>query len=396
MKTQLCLLSGELMPNVIGVLHSGVRQVLPIVSRESAAQVDSFRQTLAATGNPVTVLDPVTVLPFDPTDCVNTLSQAIGVHPDLEINWTGGTKIMSYAVRQLAERHGLPALYVNTNGREILRENPADGSVQSEMIDTARLGLNVLTHILAAGHTVEGGESLEAFRTRCTPAPELVQAATLILDARPSERYELRELAKADRAAFQPQQLNADFLKALTQAGLIEPAADAGKFFLAHTTKLHPFHRQSPEEQNAIFLRSTYLEVFLWSQIKERSAIEDVAWHVALNPGVRGRAAELDVALAHEGRFVVLECKQHLDLKELAKVIEEQAARTRRIGRLFGRWMLYIHHSRAEYDAPGSDAIIASQAARAADYGGKLLWHDDLKDLPVTVATFLNEGRLTL
>lgn len=396
MKTQLCLLSGELMPNVIGVLHSGVRQVLPIVSRESAAQVDSFRQTLAATGNPVTVLDPVTVLPFDPADCRNTLSQAIGNHPDLEINWTGGTKIMSYAVRQLAEKHGLPALYVNTNGREILRENPADGSVRSEMIDTARLGLNVLTHILAAGHTVEGGESREAFRARCTPAPELVQAATLILDARQSERHELHQLAKANQTAFRPDRLNAGFLKALTQAGLIEPAADSGKFFLSHTTKLHPFHLQSPEQQNATFLRSTYLEVFLWSQIKERSAIEDVAWHVALNPGVKGRAAELDVALAHEGRFVVLECKQRLDLDELAKVIEEQAARARRIGRLFGRWMLYLHRYRWEHDEPEADAKISSQEARAADFGGKLLWHEDLADLPVTIATFLNEGRLVL
>lgn len=396
MKTQLCLLSGELMPNVIGVLHSGVRQVLPVVSRESAAQVESFRQTLAATGNPVTMLDPVTVLPFDPADCLATLRQAIQAHPDLEINWTGGTKIMSYAVRRLAERHGLPTLYVNTSGREILRENPADGSVRSEMIDTARLGLNVLTHILAAGHTVEGGESREAFRARCTPAPELVQAATLILDARQSERSEIYKLALADQKPFQPRFLNKDSLRVLADASLIEPAARQGEFFLSHTSRLHPFHRQTPEQQNATFLRSTYLEVFLWSQIKERSAIEDVAWHVALNPGVKGRAAELDVALAHEGRFVVLECKQRLDLDALAKVIEEQAARARRIGRLFGRWMLYLHRYRWEHDEPEADAKISSQEARAADFGGKLLWHEDLADLPITVATFLNEGRLAL
>ena len=263
------------------------------------------------------------------------------------------------------------------------------------MIDTARLGLNVLTHILAAGHTVEGGESREAFRARCTPAPELVQAATLILDARQSERHELHQLAKANQTAFRPDRLNAGFLKALTQAGLIEPAADSGKFFLSHTTKLHPFHLQSPEQQNATFLRSTYLEVFLWSQIKERSAIEDVAWHVALNPGVKGRAAELDVALAHEGRFVVLECKQRLDL-ETGEGDGKNRPRAPPHWRLFGRWMLYLHRYRWEHDEPEADAKISSQEARAAAFGGKLLWHEDLADLPVTIATFLNEGRLVL
>jgi hypothetical protein len=396
MKTQICLLSGELMPNVIGVLQARASRVIPVVSRESESQVEGFTMALRAAGSAAEVLPPVTVLPYDLADCLSTLRKAAGSEPSTEFNWTGGTKIMSYAARRLAEDLRLPALYVNTAAREVLLEDLAQNHTRIEMIDTAQLGLNVLVHLLAAGHDVEGAESLEAFRVRCTPAPALVKASTLIMDARPWERTEVLKLAGAVNRPYRPKGMNDGFLSSLTEARLIQPGVQAGEYFLSPDTLLHPFHRQSPQEQNAAFLKNTYLEVFLWSQIKERSAVDDAAWHVVLNPGVKGRVAELDVTLATEGRFLVLECKSHLDLEELADVIEEQYARTRRIGRLFGRWILYVHRHRTDYPAANAAAIIASQEAKAFDYGGKLLWHDDLADLPITVSAFLNESKAAL
>lgn len=394
--TQLCLLSGELMPNVIGVLQTRPIRVLPVVSRESESQVKAFARALKAVGSPVEMLDPVMVLPYDLTDCSKTLRKAIADVTSPEVNWTGGTKIMSYAARRLAEELHLPALYVNTTARELLLEDLSDGSQRSEIIDTARLGLNVLVHLTATGHLVEGADTLDGFRARCTPKPVLVKAATLIMDARPGERTELLRLAGAGNRPYSPRGIGPELLRSLVDALLIQPGALPSEYFLAADTLLHPFHLQTAQEQNAMFLKNTYLEVFLWSQIKQRAAVDDVAWHVVLNPGVKGRVAELDVTLASEGRFLVLECKGHLDLHELADVIEEQYARTKRIGRLFGRWMLYVHRHRADYTAANAASIISSQEAKARDYGGKLLWHDDLADLPITAAVFLNESEAAL
>lgn len=393
MKTQLCLLSGELMPNVIGILYERPDAVLPVVTRESAAQVAHLEASLRAAGCRATLREPVTVLPYDLTDCQQSLQQACRGLEHLTINWTGGTKVMSYAARRRAEDLRLPALYVNTAERQVLIEDPATGATRADMIDSARLGLNVLVHMLAAGHRVEAADDLEAFRQRCTPAPPVVRAATLIMDARSRERTEVLRLADAARQPCTPTRLAEDFLRALVDARLIQPGRRPGEFFLSVDTLLHPFHRQSPQEQNAAFLKSLYLEVFLWSQIKERSGLDDVAWHVVLNPGEKGRMAELDVVAASEGRLLVIECKSHLDLDKLADVIEEQFARSRRIGRLFGSWLLYIHRHRADYAAANAPAIIASQEAKAREYGGRLLWHDDLADLPSLVATFVNQAR---
>ncbi|MFN3407892.1 MAG: Card1-like endonuclease domain-containing protein [Limisphaerales bacterium] len=393
MKTQLCLLGGELMPNVIGILHQQPDVVLPVVTRESAKQVEHLATALRAAGCPARLQDPITVLPYDPADCWQSLRQNLRASDHLTINWTGGTKIMSFAARRFAEALKLSALYVNTAERQLLTEDLATGTTRVDSIDSTRLGLNVLVHILAAGHRLEGASDLEAFRHRCTPSPALVRAATLIMDARPWERTELFRLADAANQPRTPTRLGEGFLQALVDARLIQPGRRPGEFFLSTETLLHPFHRQSAQEQNAAFLRSLYLEVFVWSQIKERSALDDVAWHLVLNPGQTGRMAELDVVAAGEGRLLVLECKSHLDLDKLADVIEEQFARTRRIGRLFGSWMLYIHRHRADYVAANAAAIIASQEAKAREYGGCLVWHDDLADLPLRVATFINESR---
>lgn len=393
MKTQVCLLSGEVMPNVIGVLQTGATRVLPVVTADSEGQTEAFSEALSAARSPALLLEPVQVLPHDLADCLETLRSAIaGVRQGtVEINWTGGTKVMSYAARRLAEELRLPALYVNTAQRQVLLEDLATGTVRTEVIDSARLGLNVLTHIVAAGHRVEGAASLEAFRWRCTPAPALVRAATLIVDARPSEHRDLLNLAEAFTKPCTPTRLDESFLRTLREARLIQPARRPGEFLLSWETLLHPFHRQTAQHQNAAFLKSLYLEVFIWSQIKERAGVDDVAWHVVLNPTEKGRVAELDVVVSGEGRLLVIECKNHLDLDQLPDVIEEQYARTRRIGRLFGRWMLYVHRHRADYPAPNAAAIIESQEAKARDYGGRLLWHDDLAELPRTVSAFLQE-----
>jgi hypothetical protein len=392
MNTQVCLLGGEVMPNVLGALSQQPQRLVPVITRDSERQLEALGGALSASGSPVLLAAPVTVLPYDLADCLATLRRVLdGLSNRPCVNWTGGTKVMSYAARRLAEERRLPAIYINTAERQLLFEDLATGLARSEALDSQQLGVNVLAHIRAAGHSVENGGSLQAFRERCTPTPELERAAELILDARPAERNELLKLTEAALRPHTPSRLPESFLDALRAARLIQRAAQPGAFYLSHETALHPFFLQTPQEQNAQFLKSTYLEVFLWSQLKHRGAFDDVAWHVVLNPGHKGRLTELDVAVAGDSRLLVLECKSHLDLKDLPDVIEEQFARTRRIGRLFGRWALYVHRFRADYQGNNAPDIIAGHEARARDYGGKLLWHDDLSELPVTMGRLLNE-----
>jgi hypothetical protein len=316
MKTQLCLLSGELMPNVIGVLHERPDRVVPVVTDQSASQVPHLANALLAADCGTKVVEPVTVLPYDMDDCRRSLEKVTGEHREnLTINWTGGTKFMSYAARRAAETTpGVRAIYVNTFDRQILIEDdPGAGSVRSELLDSAQLGLNALVHINAAGHTVERGNSLEEFRAAHSPPPELVAAAEAILDATDRERPELFRLGRADEKSYQPRTLSAQFLQKLQAASLIQPASQPGAVRLADQSAGRPFHRTTPQEENRKFILGGYLEVFLWSQFKSRCAFDDAAWHVVLNPGQKGGVTEFDVVIAAEGRLLVIEIKSRLE-----------------------------------------------------------------------------------
>lgn len=381
------------MPNVIGVLQAASESVLPVVTEQTQTQVESFERALRAAGSNARLLPAVQVLPFDMDDCLQTLRRAMSAHPSLLVNWTGGTKIMSFAARRVAEEMNLKSLYVNTAAREILFEDLKTHTRRTDLIDSAALNLNVLVYLCAGGHRVEGAETFQEFRRRCTPDPSLVRAATFILDTNTYERNDLYRLATAENKPYRPQFLDGNFLHALVTARLIQPGPNRREFFLATESLLHPFYLQSPQQQNAAFLRATFLEVFLWDQFKSRSVMDDVAWHVVLNPGETGRIVELDLMMAADGRFLVLECKSNVELNDLADLIEEQYARTRQIGRLFGQWVLYIHRHRNEFNHANAADIIYSQEQKARHYGGCLMWQEDLADLPIKVSEMLSSSK---
>lgn len=391
MNTHVCLLGGELIPNVIGALHDRADRVLPVVTPGSHRQVVHLQAALAASGGRTEVLDSIEVVPFDLEDCLATLRRIAREHPGALYNWTGGTRVMCFAARRIAEECRGRALFVRSNGREILLEDLASGVSRVDITDSLRLGLNLLAHLRAAGQVVDGVDTPAAFLARYTPHPDLIVAANAILDASASERADLFQLAGAENHPVTPRRLNPGFLYILRRAQLIQPGAGPGEFFLSAGTTLSTFHRESAQEANARFLRASYLEVFLWSQIHDRCGLNDVGWGIRLNPGEQGRMAELDVAVSGDGRLLILEAKTHVELARISDVIEEQAARCRRVGGAAARWILYVHKFRDEHIGPESPAIVAAQEARAREYGGCLLWHDHLNDLPQIVARMLEE-----
>jgi hypothetical protein len=394
MKTQVCLLSGELMPNVIGVLYDRPARVVPVVTQQSAQLMEHLEAALRAADCRASLEPAVTVLPYDLADCLSSVGKAVASAGEATVNWTGGTKVMSFAARRAAEKAGARAIYVNTAGRQVLIEEVAGNEpVHAEMLDSAELKLNTLVHIRAAGHSVEQGGTLEEFRAAHTPPPQLRAAAEALIDAPGSAWRDLFALADAGARPCTPKHLTPGLLRTLQAAKLIQPAGVAGAFFLHTETLGRPFHRNSHQQENAKFIRGGFIEVFLWSQLHARGAFDDVAWHVTLNPGQQGRSSERDVVVASGGRLLTIECKRSVELARLSDLIEEEYARARQVGRLFGRWAIYIHQFKAQHEGPGAAGIIASQEARARDYGGRLFWHDDLADLPVLVATFLDEAR---
>lgn len=95
---------------------------------------------------------------------------------------------------------------------------------------------------------------------------------------------------------------------------------------------------------------SAFVEVFVWSQLKTRGAFDDVAWHVTINPGKKGRISEFDVLVAHDGRLFSIDCKAGIKVgTRLSDDIAKTDSSCRRVGRLLSRWMIYVNQDRADF-----------------------------------------------
>ncbi len=382
-KTQICLLSGEVMPNVIGALYEDAHIVVPVASERSKPQVNALRAALKAAGANIEIREPVVVTAFNHNEAEAAIKNlALPENVDVTVNWTAGTKPMSYALLRVAQERGWRSMYVNTSGQEILLQDSHDTPVSVEFVDTGMLGISNLVHLLAAGHQVDNVTTPEEFNDRCRPDLPLITVADWIVDGvNRSLINDLKNLSRAYEKPVKTNNISKERLGQLVDASIIEPAANDQGWFLSGNTLLHPFHLNTPQEANASFLKGTFLEVFIWNQLNLRGGFDDVGWHVQLNPGQVGRVAELDVVVAHDGRFVIVECKKSLggnSHQNLSALIEEQAARARKVGRLFGRWLLYIDIDPTEQM---NDQIIASQEQRARDFGGRLVWRHELSNI---------------
>lgn len=384
------------MPNIIGALYDHADVIIPVVTSESEWFVEPLCKSLAATNLKVSIEQPAKIVPYDLKDCIDSFRNLAKKHNRACFNWTGGTKIMSYGARFVAESEKARAIYLIGNSTEILIEDFLHNTQDVHIISSTELGLNALSYLLAAGHTVKDTFNPKEFQKRYRPADELIVAANAIMDATQAERRDIFLLANAGNHPVSPRKLNKYFLQILCKAHLIQPSKNPGEYYLNYDSLMPSSFMESPQQANARFLCASFLEVFLWSQLVQRSGCDEVAWGVQLNPGQVGKSMEIDLLVAGETRLIVIEAKLGSDLHNLTDLVEEQHARCNRIAGKNGRWILYIHKFKGEFMNEGDSSRIASAEARARNFGGLLLWHDNLEELPAKVCSILSETSFSI
>jgi hypothetical protein len=220
----------------------------------------------------VNVEQPVKIVPYDMKDCIDSFRSLARKYHPVCFNWTGGTKVMSYAARFIAESEKARAIFLKGNTTEILIEDFLQNKQDTHIISSTDLGLNVLSYLLASGHTVSGASTPKEFHKRYRPAEELIVAANAIIDANRSERQDFFALANAENHPVVPRKLNKYFLQIFCKARLIQPSKNAGEYFLNYDSLMPTTFMESPQQSNARFLRGPF-GGFLWHQIAQRSGV---------------------------------------------------------------------------------------------------------------------------
>lgn len=121
MKIHLCLISSQLIPNLIPLFKQTLRPnaVICLVSPDMQEVFQNFRSILAK--ERIEVIEK-TISPLDWKDCEDKILSITEEYQDHELilNSTGGTKIMAFAAYEIFRKKKLEILYVDTQNSKIL------------------------------------------------------------------------------------------------------------------------------------------------------------------------------------------------------------------------------------------------------------------------------------
>lgn len=348
MKTHVCLVSDQLIPNVLPVMREKPERVILLTTgkmQNKAALLRDFLQRRGAS---------VASQPIDAYDFASTLAACrevidrCGPKGDITLNVTGGTKVAALAAYQSFYFDNCRIIYMDTDNGQLLELG--DQTAAHPFADNL---LKVRDHLALYGKTAFAPNaetrSLEEVRNgRANTSllcslflhnPEVLHSINGQLARQVQSNIPQLDFAGMDEPGVQVYDL-------LVQTGVAEPA---------DSTRLCV-----PDRANRFYLHGGWLEEYVFNTVADMQlAGMDSQLNVGIewNADVTGRKRttnELDVLFTHQNRLHVISCKtSRLDeeTSEGRGALYELDSLHTSAGGLFARAMLVSFHKLKEHDA---------------------------------------------
>lgn len=312
MDIQLCIVSGQPLPNLIPVLQFRPERVALVVSAAMKDAADRFVGTLKSVGWTDQHIDRFEELPSE--NYGQLVDFAMGVHEQLTTNYpnariiynaTGGNKLMALAFSQWfgsGEQHDM--IYSDTANRRI--EHLSAGRESIEPMESV---LSLDLYLNAQGKTVRSRQDTDE---KWLEKAQLRKPATRFIAENASKIGGLVALfnkwyAPDNQGNVVPNVLRLDHpprgdwrqaLELLEQGQVLERGESAQEWF--------------PRSSDAaVYLSGAWLEEFVWFAAKDAGA-GDVGLSVEVTDNADNKSDirnEMDVVAVHNNRLLMIECK---------------------------------------------------------------------------------------
>ena len=297
--THLCLVSTQPIPNLAPVFdrQQPPQQVVLLVSNQMKQYATWLQQALQQRQ----IKSEVWPL-RDPYDCehIKRRVEALLERKDLgnlALNVTAGTKIMSLAAYEVFRERGLPIFYVHPQKDLLVPLLPAGPA--RELPDQLKLEEFFQVH----GYQVTSLRRKTIARARQQLGERLVEKVSLFSQALGPLNYlagtaKNRPSLQSDRIAKRNWDTNGFKL-------LVDLLVDEGLLSAVND------HLVFSSEEDRFFVNGGWLEEYLFSRIdrlRNRIKIQDSAMSVQVESS-SGTKNEIDVALLHNNRLFLIECK---------------------------------------------------------------------------------------
>ncbi|MCX7983503.1 MAG: DUF1887 family CARF protein [Bacteroidetes bacterium] len=158
MSTIVCLVSRQVMQNVLPILMYAPRSVFLLTTEEEAICAQRIKNLCNQKRIEATVIKGIHA--YTPVTVANSIKKIVQMIPQNEVmvNLTGGTKLMSIAAFETARSLGIPTFYCNTEGKEIIYLSPA------EKREPLVAPLTIEEYLLAHGYTISEEKSMNEIK----------------------------------------------------------------------------------------------------------------------------------------------------------------------------------------------------------------------------------------
>lgn len=319
-QTMIALVSDQRMQNLTPLFQQGqaYSRLILVLSKERATgypakkfkDIAGHIAVVAKQAGVATEVYDTFVDPFRIEDSERVVTKCIetaGCESSVDVNFTGGTKLMAVGAWLAAKNQGQQAVYVDTENGELLWLYP-DGTCQADPIRIRNFGIDF--YIEAYGEQVckkAYVADLDPSEIEWAQAIAKEHAVIYPVVNRLNQQTKMAQKTKSGypvRLAFRPTRRQKDLIERLAAIGLWEWDVTSSTLSL-------------PNRERADFLNGRWVESYTASSLAQSGCFDEVALNITL----RDIEGEIDVAVIRNGRLALFECKSNVQRsQQLAKL----------------------------------------------------------------------------
>jgi len=301
----IALTGGRSTPVILGVLAVRPQAVEFLNSLDETEREQDIRTALSSMTDLETTEPGLNVNAFDMQAAYVACQQLADRHTSDEvvINLSGGTKVMALGAYAFAKERQIPALYVNTNNRQVLdlttnRPFPMPP-------------LSVEAYLACFGRSPNRTFNAQTLSIPLDDARRL--SVDLVRMGAPAlavlERIRIQDKGKGRRTLmikdYHPSAEEKEVWAALIKAGILAEVTDIAR----------DFRFTIPLDGDASFLKGQWLEIFVWDQAERQRdkdgerVFDDTSFGFEIPSDATGARKEIDGGFMIGGQMIHCSCK---------------------------------------------------------------------------------------
>ena len=361
------IVSRQTMPNLLAAMAVRPERIVHVCTPAMKSVSGNLSGAYSDAGLQVQVTEKDVAVHSAMSEVFECVKGIASENPDVVVNFTGGTKLMSIGAYGAATSCKLPSFYVDTETGRFLDGRTGSGIrgvFPEDNLDIAQVSRQLKVHVIANANGIERVTAGQPWRKYAKLADILLRNPTV---EQACHNFASNAVSRAPRKYAEqkkhwseqysnPIDMPEDVCRAAVEAGLFEE--ENGAFYASqeHSRKLADLDLNRPCPPPMIFeafeaavwpfafFNGNWWEVAVMDFLSKSGKYHDLAWSVyAGSRRDDSTDMEEDILGVDGVNLLYVSCKRGGDKAKLSRVIEDVNSSSKRIGGEFAKKVLAVY-----------------------------------------------------